>query len=161
MRKLLDIMSLDWLIPIRHQQHVCYYYSMITNVKQLRNVLKVAEYSMSGNDIQCQSMPCYTIVSLQRRIMSAMASKITSLTIVSPTVYSGAHQREHQSSASLAFVRGIHRWPVNSSQKGPITRIMIPFDDGIMSACKILHSIWYLASIQPPLLRVACQIANR
>ena len=28
--------------------------------------------------------------------------------------YSGADQRKHQSSASLAFVRGIHRWPVNS-----------------------------------------------
>ena len=47
-------------------------------------------------------------------IMSAMASPITSLTIVYATVYSGADQREHQSSASLALVRGIHRWPVNS-----------------------------------------------
>ena len=49
-------------------------------------------------------------------IMSAMASQITSLTIVYSTVYAGADQRKHQSSASLAFVRGIHRWPVNSSQ---------------------------------------------
>ena len=47
-------------------------------------------------------------------IMGAMASEITSLTIVYSTVYSGAdHQRKQQSSASLAFVRGIHRWPVN------------------------------------------------
>ena len=38
------------------------------------------------------------------------------------TVYSGADQRKHQSSASLAFVRGIHRWPVNSPHKGPVTR---------------------------------------
>ena len=36
--------------------------------------------------------------------------------------YSGANQRKHQSSASLAFVRGIHQWPVNSPHKGPITR---------------------------------------
>ena len=42
-------------------------------------------------------------------IMSTMASQITSLTIVYSTVYSGADQRKHQSSASLAFVRGIHR----------------------------------------------------
>ena len=42
-------------------------------------------------------------------IMGAMASQITSLTIVFSTVYSGADQRKHQSSASLAFVRGIHR----------------------------------------------------
>ena len=34
------------------------------------------------------------------------------------TVYSGADQRKHQSSASLAFVRRIHRWPVNSPHKG-------------------------------------------
>ena len=45
-------------------------------------------------------------------IMSKMASQITSLTIVYSTVYSGADQRKHQSSASLAFVRGIYRWPV-------------------------------------------------
>ena len=46
-------------------------------------------------------------------IMGAIASQITSLTIVYSTVYSDADQRKHQSSASLAFVRGIHRWPVN------------------------------------------------
>ena len=47
-------------------------------------------------------------------IMGAMASQITSLVIVYSTVYSGADQRKHQSSASLAFVWGIHRWRVNS-----------------------------------------------
>ena len=54
-------------------------------------------------------------ISLQWRLMSVMASQITSLTIVYSTVYSGAGQRNHQSSASLAFVRGIHRWPVNNN----------------------------------------------
>ena len=53
-------------------------------------------------------------------IMSAMASQITGLTIVYPSVYSGADQRKYQSSASLAFVRGIHRRPVNSPHKGPV-----------------------------------------
>ena len=53
--------------------------------------------------------------------MDAMASQITSLTMVHSTVYLGADQRQHQSSASLTFVRGIHRWPVNSSHKGPVT----------------------------------------
>ena len=47
-------------------------------------------------------------------------------------IYSGADQRKHQSSASLAFVRGIHRWPVNSPHKWPVTRKMFPFDDVIM-----------------------------
>ena len=65
-------------------------------------------------------------------IMSAMASQITSLTIVYSAVYSSADQRKHQSSASLAFVRGIHRWPVNSPHKWPVTRKMLPFDDVIM-----------------------------
>ena len=64
--------------------------------------------------------------------MGAMASQITSLTIVYSTVYSGADQRKHQSSASLAFVRGIHRWPVNSPHKWPVTRKRFPFDDVIM-----------------------------
>ena len=54
-------------------------------------------------------------------IMSTMASQVTSLTIVHSTFYSGAYQRKHQRSASLAFVRGIHRWPVNSPHKGPVT----------------------------------------
>ena len=65
-------------------------------------------------------------------IMGTMASQITSLTIVYSTFYSGADQRKHQSSASLAFARGIHRWPVNSPHKGPVTRKMFPFDDVIM-----------------------------
>ena len=65
--------------------------------------------------------------------MSLMASQITSLTIVYSTVYSGADQRKHQSSASLAFVRGIHRGQVNSPHKWPVTRKMFPFDDVIMT----------------------------
>ena len=64
--------------------------------------------------------------------MSTIASQITSLAIVYSIVYSGADQSKHQSSASLAFVWGIHRGPVNSPHKGPVTRKMFPFDDVIM-----------------------------
>ena len=64
-------------------------------------------------------------------IVGAIASQITSLTIVYSTVYSGVDQRKHQSSASLAFVRVIHRWPVNYPHKWPVTRKMFPFDDVI------------------------------
>ena len=67
-------------------------------------------------------------------IMGAIASQITSITIVYSAVYSDADQRKHQSSASLAFVQGIHRWPVNSPHKGLVTRKMFPFDDVIMQA---------------------------
>ena len=75
-------------------------------------------------------------------IMGAKASQITSLTIVYSIVYSDADQRKHQSSASLAFVRGIHRWPVNSPHKWPVTRKMFPFDDVIMNTHRF---IWYVA----------------
>ena len=71
--------------------------------------------------------------------MGAIASQITSLTIVYPIVYSDADQRKHQSSASLAFVRGIHRGPVNSPHKWPVTRKMFPFDDVIMLNWAIPH----------------------
>ena len=60
-------------------------------------------------------------------------SQITSLTIVFSTVYLDVDQRRHQSSASLAFVRGIHRGPVNSLHRWSVTREMFPFDDVIMS----------------------------
>ena len=54
--------------------------------------------------------------------MSAMVSQITPIWAVCSAVCSGAHQRKHQSSASLSLVRGIHRWPVDSPHKGPVTR---------------------------------------
>ena len=65
-------------------------------------------------------------------IMGTKASQITSLTIVYSTVYSDADQRKHQSSASLAFVWGINRSPLNSPHEWPVTRKMFPFDDVIM-----------------------------
>ena len=70
-------------------------------------------------------------------IMSEIASQITSLTIVYSTVLSGADQSKHQSSASLAFVWEIHRWPVNFPHKWPVTRKIFPFDDVIMSLAEM------------------------
>ena len=65
-------------------------------------------------------------------IMGAIASQIISRTIIYSIVHSDTDQRKHQSSASVAFVRGIHRGPVNSPHKWPVTRKMFPFDDVIM-----------------------------
>ena len=98
-------------------------------------------------------------------IMSAMASQITSFMIVYSTIYSGTDHRKHQSSVSLAFVRGIHLWPVNSPHKGPVTQKMFPFDDVIMMKMKecqatfpvavnILDNILTTAARQPPLLQL-------
>ena len=72
-------------------------------------------------------------------IMSTVASQIISLTIVYSTVYSDADQNNYQSPASLAFVRGIHRGPVNSPHKWPVTRKMFPFHDVIMSIYIHVH----------------------
>ena len=77
---------------------------------------RIAVYSYHYNDVR----------------MDAVASHITGLTIVYSTVGTGAASRKHQSSASLAFVRGIHRWPVMSPHKWPVTRKMFPFHDVIM-----------------------------
>ena len=79
-------------------------------------------------------------------IIGAVASQFTSLTIVYWTVYSGADQRKHQSSASLAFVRGIHRWPVNSPHKWPVMRKMMmtsSWDIGVFCEFKI----WYCSAV--------------
>ena len=50
-------------------------------------------------------------------IMSAMTSQIAGVS----TACSGADQRNHQISASLAIVKEIHRWAVNSPHNGPVT----------------------------------------
>ena len=52
--------------------------------------------------------------------------------IVCSTVCSGADQRKHQSSESLAFVRGIHWRPVDSPHKEPVMWKMFSFDNVIM-----------------------------
>ena len=85
-------------------------------------------------------------------IMGAMASHIISLTSVYSNFYSGADQRKHQSSAWLAFVREIHRWPVNSPDKWPITQKMIPFDDFINMFCRLSQhwvSLIFFFNIMP------------
>ena len=78
--------------------------------------------------------------------MGAVASQITSLTIVYSTVHSDADQRKHQSSTSLAFVQGILRGPVNSLHKWPVTRRMFPFDDVIVRN----HFEYPSSCVKPP-----------
>ena len=77
--------------------------------------------------------------------MSMMASQITGGSIVYLIICSRTDQRKQHSSASLAFVRGIHRWRVNSSHKGSVTRKMFPFDDVIMIH-PYLNECWLVAN---------------
>ena len=72
-------------------------------------------------------------------IMGAIASQITSLTIVYSIVYSDADQRKRQSSASVAFVRGIHR----------DRRKMFPFDDVIMDYIYMLLCLYSTVNFLP------------
>ena len=89
----------------------------------------------TGNGLRCWMSNMYAKINAVHYddvITSATASQITSLTIVYSIVYSAADQRKHQNSVSMAFVRGIHRGPVNSPHKWPVKRKMFPFDDVIM-----------------------------
>ena len=81
-----------------HDSHFNYREWEVSPIRSAVNFLKVYNYS--------------------NIMMGAMPSLITTLTIVYSTVYAVADQIKHQSSASLAFVRGIYRWPVNSRTKG-------------------------------------------
>ena len=83
--------------------------------------------------------------------MSVIASQIIGVWILYSTVCAGANQRKHQSSASLAFVRGINRWPMKSPHKGPVTRKLFPFDDVIMN-----HTISNDLSINYHIMRKVC-----
>ena len=88
-------------------------------------------------------------------IMSAMASQISSLTIIYSTVYSGTDQRKLQSSASLAFVRGIHRWPVNPVI--PLKNTLLPIHYiylGISFYNIVNYSYILLISVQNIIIKV-------
>ena len=98
-------------------------------------------------------------------IMSAMDSQITSITIVYSIVNSGTDQRKHQSSASVAFVKGIYRWLLNSPNKGPENlqlgcfwtsqRPSIPL---IIKSCLINYIIMVYVELHLPGAKVICQI---
>ena len=90
--------------------------------------------------------------------MSTMASQITSLTIVYSTIYSGVDQRKHQSSASLAFVRGIHgdhAWVnIRSVRFGiiKVTNTMVIFDKYRRSLVALTHVKYECDSNDPKMV---------
>ena len=116
-----DIAREEVLLPISQL--------IFLSTSKIRKIYRLVTYPNSNNK---PVKITYLINHYNDVIMGAIASQITSLTIVFSTVYLDTDQRKHQSSASLAFVRGIHRRPVNSPHKWPVTRKMFPFDDVIM-----------------------------
>ena len=111
---------------LRHEKISCWWYECVGEYKE-NSRCSLNWFFEHADTIHSADHRHYCDV-----IMGAVASQITSLTIVFSTVYSDTDQRIHQSSASLAFVRGNHRNPVNSPHKWPVTRKMFPFDDVIM-----------------------------
>ena len=114
------------------------------SITRLRKLDMHDSVSSSDHDIHARSMLKLNLLLAKHYsdvIMSAMASQITGVSIVCSAFCSGTDQRKHQSSASLTFVTGIHRTPVDSPHKGPVTRNIFPFDDVIMhsiSPCRVL-----------------------
>ena len=70
--------------------------------------------------------------------------------------YSGADQRKHQSSASLAVVRGIHQWLVNSPHKWPVTRKMFPFD-GVIKWCRASSGNYVVYTVKNVFIHVSLE----
>ena len=87
-------------------------------------------------------------------MMGVLASQITSLTIVYSIVYSDSDQRKHQSSASLACVREIHRWipRTNDQLRGKCFHLMTS-SWNMSTKCRPLCS--------SPIVHVACVSQNR
>ena len=71
---------------------------------------------------------------MSRSTPKGLQGKHQSCMLLAPlwTACSETDERKHQISASLAFIRGIHRWPVIPLHKGPVTRKIFLFDDVIM-----------------------------
>ena len=97
---------------------------------------------------KCHQPDSISFIHYDDVIMDTMASQITSLAIVYSTIYSGADQRKHQSSATLAFVRGIHRTTVNSRHKWPVTRKRVSIA-GMPTVLYIQNAfcIWHIKSV--------------
>ena len=97
---------------------------------RIRHLYRMHSWPISNNlcavvgcdgraEVQGISMKEKSVCHYNDVIMNAMASQVTSFRVVYSTVHSDADQRKHQSFASLAFVRGIHRWPVDSPHERP------------------------------------------
>ena len=79
--------------------------------------------------------PSYQIRHCSDVIMGTVATQITSQPasrLFSQPFIQAQIKENTKVPRNWPFVRGIHRWPVNSPHKGPVTRKLFPFDDVIM-----------------------------
>ena len=102
-----------------------------------------ADHCFIGRRVQ--AMPAW-------RCLESPASRLFTQPFIQDT-----DQRKHQSSASLAFVRGIHRSPVNSPHKGPVARNVSIWwrHHGLtrmawrLSLAMHMSMAWYKAAVTP------------
>ena len=130
---------------LRSKIYTIIFYQQICRLRHyiLHQVAHIDCSAPSGKQHEPLTGVCVIVTHYCDVIMGSVPSQFTSLTIVYSTVYSDADQRKHQSSASLAFVRGFHRGPVNSLHKWPVTRKMFPFDDVIMYC--YYYYVWWVS----------------
>ena len=118
-------------------------------IQKLHHILRLWDVPHRWCNLHHSELHFVSIKHYPDVIMSTTASQITSLTIVYSTVYPDTHQRKHQSSVSLAFVRGIHRGPGNSPHKWPVTRKMFAIDDVIMKSLQSFFPVYTTGSVSP------------
>ena len=117
-----------WYLPLTEIPYLCDSQENGIYMTSLSNIPLIYFTFVGILFVKCM----YKRSSLQWHHNEGNGVQITGVSIVCSTVFSVADQRKHQSSESLAFVRVIHRWPMDSPHKGPVTRKMFPFDDVIM-----------------------------
>ena len=91
-----------------------------------------------------------------RRRLKSPASRLFAQPFVQAQI-----KQKNLSSASLAFVNELYRWPVNSPHKRPVTRKMFPFNDVIMKFADNVsimaelqyHSLWKLDDVPASMMR--------
>ena len=136
----ISLMVIVWLrtssqwCRFQHRWEILFFRSYIEYFvkKYLKLKVSLHEVGLFVSMMLQRPMRCHRCCPLRWRHNGAVASQITSLKTVYSTIYSGAYKRKYQCSESLTFVRGIHRWPVNSPHKRPVTQKMFPFDNVIM-----------------------------
>ena len=144
------------LYDMPHLIRICSFYWCLCTTSDLWTLGRVS--------VTRETAQCYTQQGIHYNdvIMGAIASQITSLTTVYSIVYSDADKKKHQSSASPAIVRGIHRAPVNSPHKWPVTRKMFPFDDvTVINLFIFLFSFLYWYAMDNNIYSVAGTVQSR
>ena len=123
----IKVISMTMLIRSCRSSSHCRWYHPDASSCNLYNSLEMMHLNLRVRDRQIRLNYHCDVT------MCAMASRISSLTIVYSTVYTGTDQRKHQSSMWLAF---LCEESVNFPHKWPVTRKMFPFDDVTMRTPK-------------------------